>query len=410
MTDEELDSAYEELARAIETAAKKASPIVLSAPNDGRASWAHIPEALVGPVRAKLTAIPDVAALEGMHFVGPNRAGGFSHDATSIYLVDRAIHGANADEIAVSLRQIAQTKQSTVVTVQALRGLRLESVIDLGAGLTIEPAEALAKTDAWFWAFASLDDRQLLFTERPTAAIVVRELDRRMIFDGPPSDLPTSPEDPAEILIKRAIQALIVGGGAAPGLDARYVYFDDPGWPHMTGGSMVSVGSGVKPTVTLDIERVTQVAAVMKAMARPAEPVIVRAIERLASARGRSDQVEKVADLGVCLEMLLMHDGSGDNSEITFKIAQRAAWLLGRDAADRSRIFSLVRDAYKLRSAAVHTGSLKEPKSADGWNARAATLRSTEELCAQLIVTLLDGWPDWQTVVLQLHQTAAPRP
>jgi hypothetical protein len=71
------------------------------------------------------------------------------------------------------------------------------------------------------------------------------------------------------------------------------------------------------------------------------------------SHHGRLSSEDKLIDLVISLEALFSPSREG---ELRFRIAQRGALLLGADAAERRRIFALLRRAYDARSALVHGG------------------------------------------------------
>ena len=103
-----------------------------------------------------------------------------------------------------------------------------------------------------------------------------------------------------------------------------------------------------------------------------------------------------------------MH-ASSNNTEISYKIASRAAWLLGVDGPDRVAIFKRARDLYNARSMAVHSGMApKEGKNYPG--GVEAALNSYDKLCAAIIIKIaLQGkWPDWLKLVLNAEEPFGP--
>ena len=72
---------------------------------------------------------------------------------------------------------------------------------------------------------------------------------------------------------------------------------------------------------------------------------------------------EKLLDLTIALEAIYLNDG--DNKELTYRLALRAARLIGTTFDDRKQIFSVVRDLYKYRSKVAHGEDLTSLKKAD---------------------------------------------
>ena len=93
-------------------------------------------------------------------------------------------------------------------------------------------------------------------------------------------------------------------------------------------------------------------------------------------------------------EIVLMHDQGRFNTEITHKIASRAAWLLGEDAGTLAEIFNQIKLLYAARSTAVHSGVLPSKSSID--------LNAADDLVARIIRAILErgSFPDWMSPAL----------
>ncbi len=122
--------------------------------------------------------------------------------------------------------------------------------------------------------------------------------------------------------------------------------------------------------------------------------VIERAIDRLGRSRLFLDPVDRALDLGMAAEIILMHDAGSSNAEITYKISSRAAWLVGKDADERTNIFELMRDLYTARSKAVHTGKFPTKKPVD--------LGDADRLVSRTLRAIVERgeFPDWNRIAL----------
>jgi Apea-like HEPN len=85
--------------------------------------------------------------------------------------------------------------------------------------------------------------------------------------------------------------------------------------------------------------------------------VLRHAIDRLNWAKRRDSVVDRAIDLGIALEMLLLHDIK-PKSELSFRLAINGAKLLGGSSSKQKDAFRILRKAYELRSNAVHEGQL----------------------------------------------------
>lgn len=78
------------------------------------------------------------------------------------------------------------------------------------------------------------------------------------------------------------------------------------------------------------------------------------AIRRLSYAGDRTNDEDKVIDLLICAEALLLSEQDDWHGEITYRLSHRAAGFLGNDPQHRRAIFDFFREAYGVRSKIVH--------------------------------------------------------
>ena len=97
-----------------------------------------------------------------------------------------------------------------------------------------------------------------------------------------------------------------------------------------------------------------------------------------------------------------MHDNTDEVGELSHRLSLRGAWLGGDDVGSRDRIFRLLRELYKLRSAAVHKGDLGHLKKRSK-KAPADVLEQGLTVCAELIRTAINKGrviQNWPTILL----------
>lgn len=158
-------------------------------------------------------------------------------------------------------------------------------------------------------------------------------------------------------------------------------------YEHGSGGARVNATNEiVQEALSLYGKRKNLDARVAKWLAVP----VVRWI------RSHIDQsiVDQFIDLGIALESLYLNDGN--NSEAGYRLALRAAWHLGDCSSDRYRLINEFRDIYRLRSRAVHSGSID-------YNTNTRNiLAGAQEHCRQAIIKLITdgGFPDWDRLVM----------
>jgi hypothetical protein len=121
---------------------------------------------------------------------------------------------------------------------------------------------------------------------------------------------------------------------------------------------------------------------------------LTRAIDRLGRSRLAVHPVDRALDLGMAAEIVLMHDNSPSNTEITHKIGSRAAWLLGKDVDERATIFEEIKHLYKARSHAVHSGVFPPKSKVD--------LDLADQLVVRIMQAILarGSIPDWTSLTM----------
>ena len=88
---------------------------------------------------------------------------------------------------------------------------------------------------------------------------------------------------------------------------------------------------------------------------------IQRILYRLSQAKRREQIEDKILDLGVALEMLLLYDHP-DNNQLALTFRLRGSWLTGQSAEDRVEKYQLLKEIYSYRSQVAHSGILKVSK------------------------------------------------
>jgi Apea-like HEPN len=77
------------------------------------------------------------------------------------------------------------------------------------------------------------------------------------------------------------------------------------------------------------------------------------AVSRFTSTTERQSPTDRLIDASIGLENLFLQ---GTNDELSFRLALRAAWLLGQSANERREIFGELKKVYDSRSRVVHGG------------------------------------------------------
>lgn len=131
---------------------------------------------------------------------------------------------------------------------------------------------------------------------------------------------------------------------------------------------------------------------------------VTRSIARLSQSKSRIDANDKALDLGIALEMVLLHSEhkAGElPGQLHNHFRARGAWLIGESYEDRRHFYKALGEIYSNRSQVAHNGVLSKPKGADYSTQREQFLDHqaiAEKILEKLIV---EGPPeDWCALVL----------
>jgi len=122
-------------------------------------------------------------------------------------------------------------------------------------------------------------------------------------------------------------------------------------------------------------------------------------LERLSRAVRRLDRVDSAIELGIALEALLLNDMDEERGELTLRFRLRGARLLGQTPEERAIIYGVLGQVYRLRSHAVHRGTIPEQL---GGTSAADILGEGSRLAARAIETLIRQGqnPNWEQITL----------
>lgn len=118
-------------------------------------------------------------------------------------------------------------------------------------------------------------------------------------------------------------------------------------------------------------------------------------MDRFNQALRRSNLVDRAIDLGIALEVMLLHGiGSEIRGEMKYRFSARGAMFLGGDRRYRLSTFEALKNIYDLRSRAVHSGVLtaKQNKTKPE-----ETLTRAEGIWRDVATKLLErgSFPEW---------------
>jgi len=158
-----------------------------------------------------------------------------------------------------------------------------------------------------------------------------------------------------------------------------------------------AVSAASKKPETLDKKAVAELFSHFQKLDSREKDVMRIALARLNQALRRQNTVDKAIDLGIALEVMLLHGvGDDDRGEMRYRSSIRGATFLGGNKTNRLKTFTLLKAAYDLRSKAVHSrvfGSKKKEPPPE------KILEDATRVCANIARKIIDreSFPDWET-------------
>ena len=122
------------------------------------------------------------------------------------------------------------------------------------------------------------------------------------------------------------------------------------------------------------------------------------AIARWRRSKGSTTPHEKLVELRIALESVLLSDDRGTVGEKRHRLSIRGAWFLGSTFAERKSSFGTLRTLYDYASSVIHAGSPKETESCP----LDRVISDAQHLCRAAILRIAKAraMPDWTDVVL----------
>jgi hypothetical protein len=314
------------------------------------------------------------------------------------WAIDRLVEKMTPEEIVASFREEVARNVATYEDVSPVLGLEITEVCELASGIRLVPA-ATVILDSLDYA---LRFARFALPNMPAGTgFLVQSYTVTPAFERRPPDATgpigtsvTLPASPVRDEIRRRCRlACLLGSGGGVELPMSAI-LADPSSLLSVGGTVSARMFAAHPVVAFPADMAAIRRAFEQLAAFTEVDSLTRAIDRLGRSRLAIHPVDRALDLGMAAEIVLMHDQGRSNTEITYKIASRAAWLLGEDADQRAEIFEQIKQLYAARSTAVHSGALPSKSKID--------LDVADELVGRVIRAILErgSFPDWKSLTM----------
>ena len=330
-----------------------------------------------------------------------------SWDIANALLLD-ALKRRNPALSLQAFNQYLLKETALVREVHAIDGLRVEREIELLPGVKLVPSNSVAYLETWKGRFGNPADS--IVDRSPTGALCIETEQPNFFVPGPDAPEQTIDGD-------KLFEVLPIIGPTPISSILSFRTADVWFVSNSGGGYRYSTEAAPAERVPYipDFSEFEELYRAYVSLPEKCATRVAIALQRIRHCTRGRNLTDRCLDLGIALESVLLSgkDEDGTSGEISFRLASRGAWYLGANAAERYRIFGILRSAYKLRSNAAHTGKVPNlTKTVHKGEAPMPTLylfRDALELCCEAVKKVVrDGKiPRWTQMVLGFDQTTA---
>jgi hypothetical protein len=353
-----------------------------------------------------LNGVPPFNQLSGSKLSTFNAMSEFNASTLAGSLIERVLNGIAPAEAFRDLSDLFSRREARFAVIFRIAGIRVQGLISVSADIEVMPPNLVPATRIREEIF-DIDKQgmplyrgSITALRYPTAALIIKDT-MTFIYDHEIDwDERKKHADRIDLMKRLALAAMtLASGDCAPFIQVASSWIDHSAYSYsgISGGSGYASFSGVAPVGPCNIDG-SELAKLYDRLSRlrgDESAAVTRAVERLCRSRNHVSAVDRAIDLGIAIEMTMLH-GIDDRSELKYRTAVNGAWLLGKTPSDRERIFKVLREAYNARSKAVHSGQLPAKKD------YGAILAGADRHCADALRAILavGKFPKWETLIM----------
>ena len=330
-------------------------------------------------------------------------------EALAYFIVRSVLTGAAPGEVVSEVRNFAKIGRTDGYWFKALSGVAINAACNLREGVDLVPWDEVPECEQRRILGGAQDVNYLAtFRPKPDCAIRIRITEAPALFESAHRDRDLSVEDWPQIEKVADINSDVV---RALSVCARGPVLAIGSWAYAGNsvvrgvmGTSLNLGPAIyggmsvrhsQQAPQVGSTQVRDIFVALNSFEGNARQSLRIAIDRISSAIKSRDFESKVIDIGIALEVILLHDQK-ESGELSYRLALRGARFLGTTKVERIANFKLLRRTYKLRSNAVHNGR------ADGNAENQDTVTSALEMLFLIVekILSLNKFPDWEDDVI----------
>ena len=334
-----------------------------------------------------------------------------------LLLIESIIDGHSAKSFVDEALAFADCRRSTAETYTPLAGATVEKAVSLGDGIDLVPwadvPDSFQKTsfdsDSSNHELASSWQITPQMPATGNSAIRIRVEDCQILFSSREDDKAEiealSGNFSAKFVKKEDVVRCIIAQSERPVAVLGYWTQFDKKIAHEFGKASHSydearsdkkVHTMSAGPMVLDGESIAGLFHRFVELNSSEKKVMRISLDRLSQALWGGALVDKAIDLGIALEVMLLHGIDENNrGELKYRSSIRGAAFLGGNNQERLKTFKNLKNAYDLRSKAVHSGDLPQKYKGEPSH---ETLNRATSICAHIARELIDkgSFPNWE--------------
>ncbi len=356
----------------------------------------------------------DLACFDGKMFsFGFGGAVRVSHEVLAMHLLHRASK-VGPSQTASELERFLKLDYTPAYGVLAVRGIETTQETEITDDIRLIPYDAVPQSVSKGMVDSiAATSEQLAFmvprqaeSLRPKAALVMR------MHISPKTYVSADHDSPADGMntLHQICRVLTLVGRSTPLPSCQWVDLGE--WVPCRDFLSTGISGALIATEPLSPYEMTDgdcsdasVLAEQFLRLKPKDQkTVLTSLDRLNRSKRGLNAIDKAIDLGIAMEVLLLHDQT-EQDPIALPFRLRGAWLLAKTPKERTEIERTFNKVYDCRCQAVHSGKCEAPSKEMSLS---TLLERGQDLCAEVARTVLrrGGFPDWQKLVLGAEEQA----
>ncbi len=316
----------------------------------------------------------------------------FDIDRLAYWFIWR-INSVGKDEAIKNLNNYLDEVSVEAVHTLWILGVEIEKSIDIFDNITIQPIDKMPNSDYKEKFLQSRFKHFPFNTPTPHSALVFRK-EEKVNKDTIKTINASYILDDIALLINLISNASCLSYASTKEYDDSYPY-GPFGGSGCSGSFYDVVGNKNTKLQEIDFMEIEALYKIYSKFEQKERRRFNTIINRIRQAKRRENVEDKILDLVIALEMMLLDNNDKSQLKLLFRL--RGSMLLASSDEEKSRLYSILGKLYDYRSSVAHSGMLKEKDKKLIKEEFNNYSNLTERICKLLI---LKGNPDWGKLIL----------